>query len=55
MLVAQGCKEADRDQIPAYVDASADGAPLYARYGFQDRTIHGIEAQGITSMVRDPK
>lgn len=56
MLVAQGCKEADQDQVPAYVDASTDGAPLYARYGFQDRTIRdGTEAQDITSMVREPK
>lgn len=55
MLVAQGCKEADQDQMPAYVDATAEGAPLYARYGFEDRTVRGIEVPGVTSMVRDPK
>lgn len=55
MLVAKGCEEADRDQVPAYVDATAEGFPIYARYGFEDRTIPGSAAQGINAMVREPK
>ena len=52
MLVAKGCEEADRDQVPAYVDATAEGLPIYARYGFEDR---GSVVQGMNSMVRQPK
>ena len=52
MLVAKGCEEADRDQAPAYVDATAEGFPIYARYGFEDR---GSVVQGMNSMVRQPK
>lgn len=55
MLVARGCEEADQDRVPAYVDASRDGAPLYARHGFEDRTIPGFAAEGVKSMVRQPK
>lgn len=55
MLVAWGCEQADKDRVPAYVDASRDGHPLYARYGFEDRTIDEHRAEGITSMVREPR
>ena len=52
MLVAKGCEEADRDQVPAYVDATAEGLPIYVRYGFEDR---GPVVQGVNGMVRQPK
>lgn len=55
MLVARGCEEVDRDRVPAYVDASHDGEPVYARYGFKDRTIPGLAAEGVKNMVREPK
>ena len=36
MLVKWGCDLADKDGVGAYVDASKEGAPLYARCGFVD-------------------
>jgi hypothetical protein len=34
----RGCEVADREGVGAYVDASKDGAPLYAKHGFVDRS-----------------
>lgn len=36
MLVKWGCELADSEGLPAYVSASREGAPLYARFGFVD-------------------
>ncbi|KAF1830941.1 hypothetical protein BDW02DRAFT_601263 [Decorospora gaudefroyi] len=35
MLVRWGCDRADEAGVPAYVEASLMGAPMYARHGFQ--------------------
>lgn len=50
MLVKWGCELADRDRVAAYVDASKDGAPLYAKFGFVDESEPG--AGDIASMAR---
>ncbi|GAD95765.1 conserved hypothetical protein [Paecilomyces variotii No. 5] len=55
MLVQWGCDVADKDGVPAYIDASKAGAPLYKRFGFEDRTEPGMGFPDIVSMVREPK
>lgn len=55
MLVAWGCEVADRDGVPAYVDASEDGLPLYQRFGFEDRSDAKVREKGVVSMVREAK
>lgn len=55
LLMAWGCEQADRDQMPLYVDATPEGKPLYERFGFEDRTIPETVAKGVRSMVREPK
>lgn len=49
MLVKWGCDLADAQGVSAYVDASKDGAPLYAKFGFVDHSGPGEE---IASMAR---
>ncbi|KAJ5098965.1 acetyltransferase [Penicillium argentinense] len=49
MLVKWGCELADVEGVAAYVDASKDGAPLYAKFGFVDFSNLGDE---IASMAR---
>lgn len=49
MLVKWGCDIADSEGVSAYVDASKDGAPLYAKFGFVDYSKPGEE---IASMAR---
>ncbi|CAL5871089.1 uncharacterized protein PFLUO_LOCUS5335 [Penicillium psychrofluorescens] len=43
MLVKWGCDLADAEGVGAYVDASKDGAPLYAKFGFVDYSPPGEE------------
>ncbi|KAJ5101412.1 hypothetical protein NUU61_003634 [Penicillium alfredii] len=50
MLLRWGCDLADQEETAAYVDASRDGAPLYGKFGFVDRT---VSAGGTASMVRE--
>ncbi|KAH8815539.1 acyl-CoA N-acyltransferase [Xylogone sp. PMI_703] len=52
MLVQWGCEEADRKGIPAYIDASKDGAKLYKKFGFIDQSDPKNTSEGIASMVR---
>ncbi|KAJ5379237.1 acetyltransferase [Penicillium cosmopolitanum] len=49
MLVGWGCELADSQGVLAYVDASKEGAPLYAKFGFVDYSKPGEE---IASMAR---
>lgn len=35
LLVKWGLEQAQKDKVPAYVEASTDGAPLYAKCGFE--------------------
>ncbi|KAJ6108243.1 acetyltransferase [Penicillium sp. IBT 18751x] len=49
LLVKWGCDLADAQGVQAYVDASKDGAPLYAKFGFVDYSLPGEE---IASMAR---
>ncbi|KAF2502489.1 acyl-CoA N-acyltransferase [Lophium mytilinum] len=49
MLVKWGCDFADAEKVAAYVDASKDGAPLYAKFGFVDYSKPG---EDIASMAR---
>lgn len=50
MLVKWGCDLADKDGVDAYVDASTEGAPLYARHGFVDESEPG--ATDVAPMAR---
>lgn len=49
LLVKWGCDLADTQGVQAYVDASKDGAPLYAKFGFVDYSLPG---EDIASMAR---
>lgn len=53
MLVRWGCELADRDGLVAYVDASPEGAALYRKFGFEDRTEAAMRERGVTTMVRE--
>lgn len=35
MIVDYGCKLADKEQLPCYVDGSPHGKGLYEKYGFE--------------------
>jgi ribosomal protein S18 acetylase RimI-like enzyme len=55
MLVKWGCDLADREGMVCYVDATDKGKGLYTKFGFEDKTIPGQGAKGVSSMVRYPK
>lgn len=63
MLLKWGLDQADQAQLPAYLEASEEGKPLYARWGFEetkkvifDLTKYGGEGSSSnTVMIRQPK
>lgn len=55
MLVAWGCDLADRNGAAAYIDASKEGAVVYERFGFEDRSDPKVRSTGVISMVREPR
>lgn len=55
MIVKYGCDIADRDGVPIYIDSSAQGKPLYQRFGFQDHSDPRFTWEGLASMVREPR
>ena len=63
MLLKWALDQADRAQLPAYLEASEMGKPLYARMGFEeikevvfDLTKYGGEGvSSNTVMIRQPK
>lgn len=54
MLIEWGCKLADQDGVPAYLDAHIDAASLYRRFGFKDREDKVVTPEGAVSMIREP-
>lgn len=62
MLLEWGLKQADADQLPAFLESSPMGRPLYARVGFEpqheevwDLTKYGLEGTDTsTVMIRPP-
>ncbi|KAJ6083965.1 hypothetical protein N7486_010765 [Penicillium sp. IBT 16267x] len=54
MLIQWGCELADRDGVPAYLDAHIDAAPLYRMFGFKDREDKTVTSEGAVSMIREP-
>lgn len=54
MLIQWGCELADRDGVPAYLDAHIDAAPLYRHFGFSDREDKVVTPEGAVSMIREP-
>jgi hypothetical protein len=63
MLLKWGLDQADRAQLPAYLEASEAGKPLYARWGFEaikevvfDLSKYGGEgSDSNTIMIRQPQ
>jgi hypothetical protein len=63
MLLKWALDQADQAQLPAYLEASDMGKPLYARWGFEERkevifdlTKYGGEGNSSnTVMIRPPK
>jgi predicted GNAT family N-acyltransferase len=62
MLVKWGLDKADKAKLPAYLEASEEGRPLYAKMGFKpveenyfDLAKFGYEGGELnTVMMRDP-
>ena len=62
MLLAWGIRKADSAQLPAFLEASATGKPLYERMGFQTKHVEvwDLEKYGMqgtdtsTVMIREP-
>lgn len=60
MLIDWGCRIADDKKLKSYVEASPQGTPLYARFGFkaQDTPVldlgEGVEPTSYTFMERAP-
>ncbi|KAJ5109252.1 hypothetical protein N7456_005927 [Penicillium angulare] len=55
MLIQWGCDLADKNSMPAYIDAHEDAAPLYRKFGFKDRTDLGVSSEGAIAMIREPQ
>ena len=63
MLLKWGTDQADRAQLPSYLEASEAGKPLYTRWGFEavkevifDLTKYGGEGKDYnTIMIRQPQ
>jgi hypothetical protein len=63
MLLKWGTDQADKAQLPCFLEASMVGRPLYARFGFEPRLEEAFDmskygSQGIdiaTVMIREPK
>jgi predicted GNAT family N-acyltransferase len=62
MLIKWGIEQADKAQLPTYLEASAEGRALYARFGFKEVEQHTFDmadygGQGLeisTVMIRSP-
>ncbi|KAJ5929493.1 hypothetical protein N7454_006443 [Penicillium verhagenii] len=54
MLVGWGCDLADREGVPVYLDAHIDAAPLYRKFGFENRVDKEASPEGALSMIREP-
>lgn len=62
MLLAWALRKADSAQLPAFLEASEMGRPLYERFGFKpqekvkwDLSKYGSEGWDVsTAMIRDP-
>jgi hypothetical protein len=62
MLLNWGLEKADKAQLPAFLESSPMGKPLYARLGFEvqevvtwDLTKYGLEGTDTsTVMIRPP-
>lgn len=62
MLLQWGINKADSLGLPAFLESSAMGKPLYERMGFQtkevsvfDLTKYGLEGEDTnTAMIREP-
>lgn len=63
MLVKWGCEIADDEGIPAYLEATPIGYPVYRRQGFEDVDVveldfsrwGGEESEKFTAMTRPPR
>ena len=55
MLIRWGCELADQEGVPVYVDAHIDAAPMYRRFGFEDREDKAVTSEGAVSMIREPQ
>lgn len=62
MLVQWGVKRADEAKVPSFLEATKEGFPLYAKFGFEpvhtevfDLTKYGAEGtETNTIMIRQP-
>jgi len=62
MLVKWGIDQADKAQLPTYLEASTEGKPLYERMGFKEVARRAFNfadygSQGVeinTAMIRPP-
>lgn len=63
MLLKWGLEQADKAQLPAFLESTPTGKPLYARLGFEpvheevfDLTKYGLEGSDVsTVMIRQPQ
>lgn len=63
MLMRWGCEQADKDNLPVYLESSSVGLPLYQRFGFNelqrkilDLTKYGGHGEDYNfAMVRSPQ
>ncbi|KAE8349834.1 acyl-CoA N-acyltransferase [Aspergillus coremiiformis] len=55
MLLDWGCRRADQEGVLVYVDASADGRPVYEKFGFVDRSDGQHAAANVLPLVREPR
>ncbi|KAE8333724.1 acyl-CoA N-acyltransferase [Aspergillus sergii] len=55
MLIGWGCQMADQEGAFAYIDASAEGRPVYEKFGFVDRSDSASSVAGLACMVREPR
>jgi hypothetical protein len=62
MLIRWGTEQADKAQLPAFLESTLVGRPLYAREGFEiryeevfDLTKYGLQGtDSSTVMIREP-
>jgi predicted N-acetyltransferase YhbS len=55
MLLKWGTEQADKSQLPCFLEASVVGRPLYARFGFEPRLEEAFDMSKYVRALTSPR